>query len=305
MVEEGSILILVYENYGAYLDVWAQDFVSPNDAPAANYIPPTVKLEEFLFILHVVDSFRRVSYQNMLDHAFTDRAKITITEFMESMTDSLKSLDIRWLLPAFLSVTPGIEGYHTEMDMKNLEILLTHAFFEEETLTSGEETLMFGEAGQAMGVEFFHSWLLSCGFEINVAGSDGFQTVERLFIAPTVLTNHFVQIEDVEEGKASVNHQSYTMEQLMYKLGELFDKAFSMDVFPIPTISKAATDVSQSVDDAPFPDSTVPMSAEPSAGVRDQTKTDTMPFTPKFCRNCGFKLNEGSSFCSNCGMRLD
>ncbi len=85
-----------------------------------------------------------------------------------------------------------------------------------------------------MGVEFLHSWLLSCGFEIHAAEPEGFKAVERLFIAPTVLTNHFVRLKGAQGGKATVNHQAYTAEQLLTKLDELFGKAFSMDVSAVP-----------------------------------------------------------------------
>lgn len=222
-----SLVVSVFEDYKSYLAWWAQSFAGQNDEPVANYIPPKVSLEEFLFILHTVDSFRRASYQNMLSHVFTDRTYVKTPEFLQSMAESLKSLDIRWLLPAFLAVTPGVEQYQTAIDPQNIAVLLQQDFFTEGKLASGEDVLVFGEAGQIMGVEFFRSWFTSCGIEINVAGADGFKTAERLFIAPTVLANHFVRLEDTGGGKALVNHQTYTKEQLTVKLEELFGKAFA------------------------------------------------------------------------------
>jgi hypothetical protein len=108
--------------------------------------------------------------------------------------------------------------------------MLTHDFFERGRLASCEDVLVFGEAGQVMGVVFLHSWLLSCGLEINVIGPEGFQPLERLFITPTVLTNHFVRLGTTQDGKATVNHQACTAEQLLSKLEELFGSAFAMDV---------------------------------------------------------------------------
>ncbi|MEL7624327.1 MAG: zinc ribbon domain-containing protein [Clostridiales bacterium] len=293
--EDGGILISAFEDYRAYLEVWAEDLATPADAPAANYIPPTVSLEEFLFVLHAVDSFRRVSYQNMLDHVFTDRAHIKIPEFTRSMADSLKSLDIRWLLPAFMAVTPGVEGYQTDLNAKNLEVLLTHDFFEQGKLASGEGALVFGEAGQVMGVEFLHSWLLSCGLEINAAGPEGFKAVERLFIAPTVLTNHFVRLQGAPDGKATVNHQAYTAEQLLSKLDELFGKAFAIDVSAASPALKTAQAA------AIF---SAPKDSEKSGSFPIQAKAAATPPAPKFCRNCGAKLPAGAAFCANCGAKL-
>ena len=299
--EEGGILISAFPDYGVYLDAWAEDFAGVNDAPAANYIPPTVSLEAFLFVLHAVDSFRRVSYQNMLDHVFTGKAHITVPEFTGSMADSLKSMDIRWLLPSFMAVTPGVERYHTDLNPKHLEVLLTHDFFEQGRLASGEDALVFGEAGQVMGVEFFRSWLLSCGFELNVLGPAGFQTLERLFIAPTVLTNHFVRLQDAQGGKAAVNHQAYTAEQLLIKLDDLFGKAFSMDVPTVPADLKPAQGM-------PPPAQAAAISSAPKGAGKfadaGQAKAAAAPPAPKFCRSCGTKLSAGAAFCANCGAKL-
>lgn len=334
-VEDDGILLTAFPDYRAYLGAWTEDFAGAHDATTANYIPPRVSLEEFLFALHTVDSFRRVSYQNMLDHAFMDRVYIRIPEFNESMANSVKSMDIRWLLPAFMAVTPGIERYRTNLGVENLTMLLNQDFFEEGKLASGEDVLVFGEAGQVMGVEFFHSWLFSCGFEINVAGTGNFQVVERLFIAPTVLTNHFVRLEEAEGGKAMVNHQAYTKEQLEIKLDELFSNAFSMEVAPVritekssPAPSSGAAAVKRDATPSSSPaavkrdaatSSVVPASknAENSGGVPRQAKAATQgrpaapvqtvapaQAAPKFCRNCGSKINLGVAFCPSCGFKI-
>ncbi|MBU7006559.1 zinc ribbon domain-containing protein [Phosphitispora fastidiosa] len=278
---EGSLTLSVFENAGAWLNEWVKGFAGDSDAPAANYIPPKVSLEEFLFVLHAVDSFRRTSYQNMLSHVFTDRAYVKVPEFLQSMADSLKSMDVRWLLPAFLAVTPGVEQYQTDIDPQNIAVLLQHDFFTEGKLASGENVLVFGEAGQIMGVEFFRSWFTSCGMEINVAGPEGFKTAERLFITPTILGNHFTRLENTDKAKAMVNHQVYTMEQLTFKLDELLGRAFAKDADPDRVEPGAAP--------SPVPPSP---STAPAPPVR------------KFCANCGSKILAEAGFCGNCGTKL-
>lgn len=265
---DGSLTISVFDGYKDWLAWWTKGFAGLSDVPAVNYIPPKVSLEEFMFVLHVVDSFRRVSYQNMLNHVFTDRAYIKIPEFVGSMADSIKSLDIRWLLPAFLAVTPGVEQYQTDIDPQNIAVLLQHEFFTEGKLASGDDVLVFGEAGQIMGVEFFRSWFTSCGMEIKVAGPDGFMAAERLFLAPTILGNHFTRLEGADNGKAMVNHQAYTTEQLTFKLGELFERAFAIDIVPV------------------------------------RVKIATAPPVKNFCGKCGLKISAGAAFCGNCGTKI-
>lgn len=313
---DGRHVISLFDDYKAWLAWWADRYAGPNEESAANFIPPKVSLEEFLFTLHAVDSFRRVSYENMLNHIFPDRTYVKVPEFIRSMADSLKSLDIRWLLPAFLAVTPGVEQYQTAIDPQNIAVLLQHDFFTEGKLAAGEDVLVFGEAGQVMGVEFFRSWFTSCGLEINVAGSEGFQVVERLFIAPTVLTNHFVRMEEAEGGKAMVNHQAYTKEHLEIKLDELFGKAFAMEVTTVPIAEKSGpvpSHVPDAVkrDAAPSSVPDAPKSAEKSEGVPEQEKAAApgqpsapAQTVPKFCRNCGFKINPGAAFCPSCGFKM-
>lgn len=264
--EGDDVVITMFNNYKSYLDKWAQEFVGSIEAPVANYIPPELGLEEFMLILHAIDSYRRVTYQNLLDHVYIEKAYVKLPEFTRTMAGSLASLDIRWLLPAFMAVTPGMEQYNTNLEAKNLGILMTHSFFTEGLLGSGEEVLVFGEAGQVMGLEFLHSWLMSFGFEINVTTSGGFKTVERLFVAPTVLTNHFVRLRDVADGKAMVNHQTYVSEQLMSKLDEVYGKTFSLESMP--------------------------------------AQTATIIHKPKFCNNCGTKLEIGAGFCGYCGSKI-
>ncbi len=281
---EGNLTISIFDNYKSWLSWWIEDFASQSGQPAANYIPPKVNLEEFMFVLHAVDSFRRVSYQNMLSHVFTDRAYARVPEFLQSMADSLKSLDIRWLLPAFLTVTPGVEQYQIKIDPQNIGVLLEHDFFREGKLASGEDVLIFGEAGQIMGVEFFRSWFTSCGMEINVAGSGAFTAAERLFIAPTLLGNHFVQLEGGDKGKTIVNHQLYTTEQLAFKLSELFGSIFELNV----TSGTAEPGV------------------EPAQKLPESPEQPLVPTPPakRFCRGCGSQVSAGAAFCGKCGMKL-
>lgn len=278
---EGNLIISLFDDYISWLDSWIEEFASQSEQSVANYIPPKVSLEEFLFVLHAIDSFRRVSYQNMLDHAFMDNTYIKVPSFLQSMADSLKSLDIRWLLPAFLAVTPGVEQYQTKIDPQNIGVLLEHDFLREGKLASGEDALVFGEAGQIMGVEFFRSWFTSCGVEINVAGSGVFTAAERLFIAPTLLGNHFVRLEGADNGKAVVNHQLYTTEQLAFKLSELFGSAFDIN----ETSGTAEPGV-------------VPSPEPPESPI--------VPTPPakRFCSGCGAQISAGAAFCGNCGTKL-
>ncbi len=307
---EDDILITAFRSLNDFLDVFATEFVSPADTPAANYIPPTVSLDEFLFMLHAVDSYRRVSYTNMLNHVFIERPYVSVAEYANSMANSIKSVDVRWLLPSFLAVTPGVERYETDLKPDNLAALLNHSFFEQGKLLSGEDVLVFAEAGQVMGIEFFHSWLQSFGLEMNVLLKDGFRAAERLFIAPTMLTNHLVRLYAAEGGGAEVNHQAYTVETLLIKLREIFEKAFSEAVVFNAAGSEERPVQRQAVPEKPeskpkAPEPVKPKAPEPpKAKEAEQAKAEAPAEGPKFCPNCGAKVDSGSVFCGSCGTKL-
>lgn len=221
---DGGCDLRVFETPSAFVEWWTETFCGKNEEPAVNSIPPYVKLEEFLFLLHAVDAFRVVSYRNMLEHRYSDQPSMEFVEFINSMTESIKSKDIRWLLPAFLVLTPGLSEYRMELDGQHAAILMTLGFAGKmEQSDGGKSLLIFGEAGKNSGVEFYRSWMLAAGFEISVKDKGKFKATERLFIAPTALSNHFVSVLKDEEGKAIVNHQAYTFEELQVKLEALFD----------------------------------------------------------------------------------
>lgn len=226
--DDGTCVLQVYENYKAYLAWWMEKFAGKNDETIANYVPPKVTLEQFLFVLHAIDSFRIVSYRNLLNHVYMEKAYITYAEFAKTMADSIKSNDLRWMLPSFMRILPGFEKYNLEMSAENAAFLVGQGIMENAKLVKNDElVLVFGEGGLSMGVEFFRFWIMSSGFEINVLTLDGFAAKERLFNAPTAISNHFVRLETGKDGKTMVNHQTYTREQLEVKLDELFGDVFA------------------------------------------------------------------------------
>lgn len=292
--QDGNWIISLFENFRGYLKWWMEGFAGKNDETVVNCIPPPVSLEQLLVILHTVDCFRRVSYKNMLDFKYTQRAHLKLSEFTDTMVASIKSQDIRWLLPAFMTLVPRFSQYQTELSPENISVLFEHSFLENARLDSeNEDVLVFGEAGHLMGVEFYRSWFTSSGFEINTAGLEGFTTRERFFIAPTILTNHFIRLQNADKGSVLANHQAYTFEQLQIKLDELFEAAFTKEVFPLvpssPVHSPLAT---QSPD--PASQSSDPASLQ---------KTEPLKSGLKFCYNCGSELSPSAVFCPSCGAK--
>jgi len=188
-----------------------------------NFMPPKIQMEEFLFLLHAIDTFRRRSYVNLLEHKVEEKITLSYSEFMEDMSSSIASGDMRWLLPAFIILTPGVIEYELDLTYEHANKLFQLGFLEFAGKTENDEYIVsFGEAGLISGVEFFRTWLMGIGIEAKVKRDSQVFAIERLFIAPTAVANHFVRMEYNEAGKVFINHQTFTKEQLENKLTELF-----------------------------------------------------------------------------------
>lgn len=293
--ENGSYIIKVFDNFTQYLNWWVEKFAGKNEETVANFIPPKVSLESFLFVLHAIDSFRRVSYQNMLEYKMGERASMRFSDFSSTMSASIKSRDIRWLLPAFMVMTPGLDSYRLDMRPENVSILTEQNITaNSKNPATGEDMLVFGEAGQAMGVEFYRTWMMSTGFEIRIMTPQGFKGIERMFLAPTALANHFVRLETLQDGRCMINHQAYTKEQLEVKLDEIFKKAFS-----VPVQAQVHAPVQpQAHIPAPSP---IPSQIPVQGQIPVQNQGPVPPTGTGRCPKCGAGITPGMKFCNKCG----
>lgn len=280
---QDAFMIQYYEHYHDFILSWCHAFATDPQETTANYIPPKVELEAFLFVLHSIDAFRRATFKNLLDYAMTETPVITFSEFTSSMGDSIRSGDIRWLLPAFMVVTPGMHEVSIDLKPSYASVLIDKSFIiHAQTDKSEKDVLVFGEAGRVMGVEFYRTWLQCFGFALKVKqGSCGngisFRTAERFFVAPTALANHLVRLEMTEYGSTMVNHQAYMKDQLVQKMNEIFEAALKG--------TSATTGQAE-------PES-VAAAIEPIAAEKKA----------KFCFNCGKPFHGAADFCSNCGAK--
>ncbi len=223
--QEGIIVMQLFDSSQAFVDWWIDKFAGENTDSVPNRIPPKVKLQEFMLILHSVDMYRRASYQNMLEHNFVERLKLDYKEFADELVNSLKSNDVRWLLPAFLKLMPEIKDFDMEIKPEDANILFEQLFLlNMHSEIDKKDFLTFGEAGISMGVEFFRTWYMGSGFAFKEHKDDNWELRSCWFFAPTSITNHFVKIESENGILAMVNHQAYTKEQLKFKFRTILDE---------------------------------------------------------------------------------
>ena len=147
MREEGEVLRDVTD--AAWLR-GRRGFAGRNEETIANYVPPRVALGAFLLILHTVDMFRRVSYQRALDFDVRSTVSLRAADFSALLPRSLQSMDLRWLLPTFATVTPNLGEINPHIVPEHAQALHDLGFVRNtQDPQSGEDLLLFGEAGQA------------------------------------------------------------------------------------------------------------------------------------------------------------
>jgi len=226
---ENSIMIHSFDTAESYGEWFAETVSMSNENEVQSNIPEKFSLESLVFILHAIDSFKRVSYKSMLDYKPTDVSMVASKEYGETLKISVDSKDARWLLPAFSILTPNLNKYKMNLGPDYMKILTDRKIFiPVKKQDNGEEFFQFGEIGQRLGVEFYSSWMMAVGFETVVFNPDGTERVlDNGFLAPTAFANNLFEIEKDAQGNGAINYSCLTYEGLISKVTELIQKAIS------------------------------------------------------------------------------
>lgn len=299
---EGSLLIQLFDPLDDYCAWWSDLLAAKVEGEPVSLIPESLPLESFVYFLHAIDAYRRASYQSMLDYAPTDQLSITAAEFTGTMARSLRSRDLRWLLPAFLHLVPGLDLSGFDPREEHLAALSENDFLlaAKETGT-GEPGVVFGEAGRATGIEFHRTWLLAVGFELAALSAEDAHPLSRGFLAPTGLANHLFLLESVGPGRVAVRHEALSADSLRARLQALLAEALAG-----PAVAGAPAAATQ----RPGPRSVCPScQARVSADARfcpscGQAVPALEPALPAYCPKCGTRTQPGGRFCVNCGEAL-
>ncbi|MDD5602990.1 MAG: hypothetical protein PHG48_02760 [Eubacteriales bacterium] len=218
---ENAFYIQIFDSIPDYTKWWTDAYAGGKTETVANYIPPDVSIGELIFILHAIDYYRRASYTSMLEYTPSGVIKIDTGDFATAMEKALRSRDIRWLLPAFAIMTPGLEKFTADIKLDDIAVLYAKNFLGNIQVNEGSPAqVVFGEAAKIMGTEFMRTWMICAGFEMNIFTPDGVRDGGRFFIAPTGLTNHLIYMKPVKES-LNVNHQALTTNHLDYMMKEI------------------------------------------------------------------------------------
>ncbi|MCE9634289.1 MAG: zinc ribbon domain-containing protein, partial [Planctomycetes bacterium] len=293
---EGSYLVQTFASAADYLAWWLDTVATRVDEAGPNFLPPPLSLEGFVYALHSIDAFRRSAYASQLAYQPKREPTIGTDEFGTSIGQSLKSGDLRWLLPSFVVLTPGLDLRGFDAGGEHVDLLERLGFFTSGREEGGRSVLVFGEAGRTMGVEFFRTWGMAVGFEHAALTCTGERVLHRGFLAPTAFGNHLAMIDRGADGRVAVNHQNLSLTELSDRMAILLGEAISIpDADPTGGVAPAAAPA------APAPTrvaSTVPA----AAAVPTSSPAGAAPGSPgRFCVGCGAALTPTARFCAECG----
>lgn len=209
---DGRVAIALHADVSDFVDDWLGLHALEVEGEIPNALPPPLPAGALPLLLHAIDCWRRTSYLSALRHAIGESPTITASEFARTLKAAAASGDLRWLLPSFLQLTPGLDhgtllareehlGLLAELDLLGIA-------------TPGADPLLgFAETGAWIGAEFLLGWQQAVGLRLE--SFDGARGDASLaFLAPTPLANHW--FEPMPDG--DWNHQPLSSSALATQL---------------------------------------------------------------------------------------
>lgn len=208
-----AMLLRLYDSIEEYMQWWTLRLLSRVNNAVSNFLPPPLSIPSFIYGLHAIDCYRRYTYTTALEYEPEAKPQVQTVEFNRTLANSIKSFDLRWLLPSFFALTPDLEELKFEPGEADLEALIRRTLLVPAVDEKHGNVFYFGEVGEYLGAEFMRSWELSIGCAARAIVNGHPATFYRSFIAPTALSNHTFRLEEID-GKPAINHQSMTFDNL-------------------------------------------------------------------------------------------
>jgi hypothetical protein len=230
-----AALVLYFASDQSFLDWWLDLFACKATSSIVNTLVPRLPVEDFIFVLHVLDTFRRIYMESMLLYHPLKECRIPEEDFKASFTVALNSGDVRWLLPAFFSLTPGLRGMQVDLQagiIATAEML--HFISRTKNPDGATDDLLYGEPAIAFGYELATSWMFGLGLTVEVLNGDETRLVAREFLAPTALSNHLFTVEKGQAGLDMFTHLALTLDEYGGHMTSLLQNAKTKASEPVP-----------------------------------------------------------------------
>lgn len=214
--EEGGLLSATYFNsLQQYAGFFAEQNAAPVSLKPANTLKQELSLEDLIFIFNLVDCYRRGYLHNMLQDSYEPVDAVYEDECVAVLEKELQSRDIRWLVPSFLRLVPGVESTALAFSEKQVERAEAMGFISRGANPGDNRPIYYlGGPGKYLSLEFSLFWHNSAGFEAVALNSKSGETesLGRFYFAPTVEANHLFTLTG-SNGSYTVSHQALTLEE--------------------------------------------------------------------------------------------
>lgn len=127
---ESSYCFEILEGVDEAVAWWANAFAAPVEIDPPNLLPPPMELESLFYAMHAIDSFRRVTLEEMLAFETSSEPAVGAEAFSSTMVSSIGSRDLRWLLPAFLHLVPNLAVDGLDIREEHIGFLIDQRLFE-------------------------------------------------------------------------------------------------------------------------------------------------------------------------------
>jgi hypothetical protein len=160
------------------------------------WLKESMGLENYLFVVHLIDMYRRIQYRTMMDYQKLKSFRMTFAELMEHFSNSIKSKDARWMLPTFVYFTEVFARYNVDMTLEKLEQLTKMGIVKMEKSPNGQDIIVFTDKMVAFADECLNHWInCSCIQLTRLIGSD-VKRFNPLFVIHTRKGNYVTTINN-------------------------------------------------------------------------------------------------------------
>lgn len=267
---DNTLMMTLFTDVRSYTGYFAAQNASPVEAVPLNTIKATQDIETLLFIFNLLDCYRRTYMGLMLEGSEDTIDAIYEDEFLSVFEKNLKSKDIRWLLPAFLNLVPGVGDFAISLTGEQLDYAEAMDFINRSANKKENRPVYYlGSNARYMGLEFSLFWKYAAGFEVTGWDEKAMsaEILGRYFLAPTEEGNHLIRLIPMGE-KAKFTHFCLSLKELEEELCNILEGYLS-------GLAKASG-----------------------------FKVSITGKANNFCGSCGARLEKGSAFCGNCGAKV-
>ncbi|WKY47560.1 zinc ribbon domain-containing protein [Eubacteriaceae bacterium ES3] len=258
---EGQIKLILFAGWEAFLNWWIDIYCTEDNNNYREIFHGQEDPETIICAFYCLDLYRRAVLESLLSHQRVEEIELTSRDFILGLKNEILSNDVRWLMPAFIALTPGMKSHKLVLSAKHLEQIESLGFVKKKN-EDGQEVLLLDDLSKSLGTELMTAWIGVAGIEAVGLINGKKSVLDRKSVIPTAFTNHLLSLEN-EAGNLKLLHQALSSEYLR-KMFEQWRMYLGKIV----------------------------------GGGQSQTEEKAVAH---FCGKCGNPLKEAANFCPKCG----